>query len=78
MIEWKITIDLDPKSKATSYRTYWHDHMQLKLHGLFYLEFAKHKLPHFLLWEPTQRIKSLAVVDLLVTTLDLPILMVWE
>ena len=45
MIKWKITIDLNFKSKATSCRIYKYDHMQLRLHELFYLEFAEHKLP---------------------------------
>ena len=95
MIEWKLTIDLNLKSKATSCRTYSHDHVQLRLHELFYLEFAEHKLPCLWLWDPTQSFSNTnsPVCDskttleslnhqlcmiLYATTLNLPILMVWE
>ena len=37
VIEWKFTIDFLPKSKATSCRSYSHDHAELWIYGLFYL-----------------------------------------
>ena len=40
---------------------------KLRLHGLFSLRFATHKLPHLWLWDPTQRFKS-PVFDLVATT----------
>ena len=76
MIERKITIDLNPKSKATSSRTYQHDYMQPQLHGLFYLGFAKHKLPVCDFEIPLKSFRSPSVVDLVVATLDLRVLMI--
>ena len=60
----------NPKSKATSSRTYQHDHMQPQLHGLFYLGFAEHKLPVYDFKIPLKSFKSSSVVDLIVATLD--------
>ena len=76
MIEWKFTIDLNLKSKATSSRTYQHDHVQPQLHGLFYLRFAEHKLPVCDFEIPLKSFRSPSVFDLVVATLDLPILMI--
>ena len=41
--------------------------MQLRLHGLFSLGFAEHKLPCIWLWDPTKRFRS-PIVDLVAAT----------
>ena len=68
MIEGKITINLNHKSKATSSRTYYHDHVQLRLHKLFYLRFSKHKLPVCDFEIPLKGFRSPLVIDLYVAT----------
>ena len=65
-------------SKATSCRTYSHDHVQLWMYIFFSLESIEHKHPHLWLWDSTQRFRSSAVVDLVAATLALLVLMVWE
>ena len=68
MIEWKIAIDSNPKSKTTSSRTYQHDNVQLQIYGLFYLGFAQHKLLIFDCEIPLKGFRLPSIVDLYVAT----------
>ena len=68
MIEWKFTIDLDPKSKATSCRTYSHNRMYLRIHRLFYLNLLHKNTPVCDFEIPLKGFRSLSVVNLYVAT----------
>ena len=68
MIEWKIAIDSNPKSKTTSSRTYQHDNVQLQIYELFYLGFAQHNLLIFDCEIPLKSFRLPSVVDLYVAT----------